>query len=105
MEQHMQYHYIQVGKNMKKTLIAILLFSGIALSQVTEEEHQIVKNTLVNMTIRWDQAIVTTEQLNNLTNNLVVDLQAIENPSEALIAVMKKYQIYVEPEVSTVEEP
>ena len=45
---------------MKKTLIAMLLFSGIALSQVTEEEHQIVKNTLVNMTIRWDQAIAAT---------------------------------------------
>ncbi len=90
---------------MRRTLIAMLLFSGIALSQITEEEHQVVKNTLVNMTIRWDQAIAATEQLNNLTNNLVVDLQAIENPSEALIAVMKKYQIYVEPEVPIVEEP
>ena len=90
---------------MKKILIAMLLFSSIALSQVTEEEHQTVKNTLVNMTIRWDQAIAATEQLNNLTNNLVVDLQAIENPSEALIAVMKKYQIYIEPEVPIVEEP
>ena len=90
---------------MKKILIAMLLFSSIALSQVTEEEHQTVKNTLVNMTIRWDQAIAATEQLNNLTNALVTDLQAIENPSEALIAVMKKYQIYVEPEVPIVEEP
>ena len=90
---------------MRRTLIAMLFFSGIALSQITEEEHQVVKNTLVNMTIRWDQAIAATEQLNNLTNNLVVDLQVIENPSEALIAVMKKYQIYVEPEVPTVEEP
>ncbi len=90
---------------MRKTLIVILFLSSITLSQVTEEEHQIVKNTLVNMTIRWDQAIAATEQLNNLTNNLVVDLQAIENPSEALIAVMKKYQIYVEPEVPIVEEP
>ncbi len=85
--------------------IAILLFSGIALSQVVEEEHQTVKNTLVNMTIRWDQAIAATEQLNNLTNALVTDLQAIENPSEALIVVMKKYQIYVEPEIPIVEEP
>ena len=92
---------------MKKRLviIAILLFSGIALSQVTEEEHQIVKNTLVNMTIRWDQVITATEQLNNLTNTLVEDLQAIENPSEELIAVMKKYQIYIEPKVSIIEEP
>lgn len=90
---------------MKKILIAMLLFSGIALSQVSNEEHQTVKNTLINMTMRWDQAITATEQLNNLVNALIADIQTIENPSEELIVVMKKYQIYIEPKVPIVEEP
>ena len=92
----MQYHYIQVGKNMKKTLIAILLFSGIALSQVTEEEHQTVKNTLVNMTIRWDLTVESNETLVKQINALILDLQAIKEPSEELIVIMKKYEIYQE---------
>ena len=92
----MRYHYIRVGKNMKKTLIAILLFSGIALSQVTEEEHQTVKNTLVNMTIRWDLTVENNETLVKQINALILDLQAIKEPSEELIAIMKKYEIYQE---------
>ena len=82
---------------MRKIFIAILLFSGIALSQVKEDQ---VKNTLINMTIRWDNAVMAKEQLQELTQALVIDLQALENPSEELIAIMKKYQIYIEPDVS-----
>jgi len=82
---------------MRKIFIVILLFSGIALSQVKEDQ---VKNTLINMTIRWDNAVMAKEQLQELTQALVIDLQALENPSEELIAIMKKYQIYIEPDVS-----
>ena len=81
---------------MKKILIAILLFSGIALSQVTEEEHQTVKNTLVNMTIRWDLTVENNETLFKQINALILDLQAIKEPSEELIVIMKKYEIYQE---------
>ena len=81
---------------MKKILIAILLFSGIALSQVTEKEHQTVKNTLVNMTIRWDLTVESNEILVKQINALILDLQAIKEPSEELIAIMKKYEIYQE---------
>ncbi len=76
--------------------LIILLFTGLTFSQVTEEEHQIVKNALVNMTIRWDQVAIRNEVLTQnlqLTNDFIADLQAIENPSEELIAIFKKYNI------------
>lgn len=80
------------------------MFSLVAFTQVAEEEHLIVKNTLVDMTIRWNQSVKALEQLNNLANALIVDLQTIENPSEELIVIMKKYQMYIEPGVPIVEE-
>ena len=89
---------------MKKYLIAIFLFSTIAIAQITEE-HLLVKNTLVDMTIRWNQSVKALEQLNNLTNELIIELQAIENPSDELKTIMVKYQIYKEPEIPVVEEP
>ncbi len=76
--------------------LIILLFAGLTFSQVTEEEHQMVKNTLVNMTIRWDQVAIRNEALTQnlqLTNDFIADLQAIENPSEELIAIFEKYNI------------
>ena len=82
---------------MRKIFIAILLFSGITLSQVTQEEQ--IKNTLIDMTIRWNEVVKTYENLTQNTNILIEELQAIQNPSEELIAIMKKYQIYKEPDV------
>jgi len=79
---------------LKKILIAVLFFAGVAFPQATEEEHQLVKNTLVNMTIRWDAVLEANETLNQIANALVEDLKAIENKSEELIAVLKKYGLY-----------
>jgi len=81
---------------LKKHLVAILLFTGLAFSQVAEEEHQLVKNTLVDMTIRWNLAVRDNESLSKQIEVLVQELQAIEKPSEELIAIMKKYGIYQE---------
>ena len=78
----------------------IFLFTGVAFSQVTEEEHQLVKNTLVNMTIRWDLTVESNEALVKQVNALVQDLQAIKEPSEELIVIMKKYEIYQEEEIN-----
>jgi len=79
---------------LKKILIAVLFFAGVAFPQVTEEEHQLVKNTLVEMTIRWNAVLEANETLNQIGNSLVTDLKAIKEPSEELIAVLKKYGLY-----------
>lgn len=77
---------------MKKTLIAILLFTGILFSQVTEEEQ--TKILLANYAIQLDREIKLNADLTESMNAFVAELQAIENPSEELIAVLKKYNIY-----------
>ncbi len=81
---------------MKKYLAVILLFTGRAFSQVAEEEHQLVRNTLANMTIRWDLAIKANKDLNENIKNLLMELQAIKEPSAELIVILKKYNIYKE---------
>lgn len=77
-----------------KTLIAILFFSSVAFSQVTEEEQ--VKIILADCVIQLDKEVKLNTNLTESINALVIDLQAIENPSEELIAVLKKYNLYKE---------
>ncbi len=77
---------------MKKTLIVVLLFAGIAFSQVTEEEQ--VKIVLANYVIQLDKAIKLNTNLTESMNVFVSELQAIKEPSDELIAILKKYNIY-----------
>lgn len=77
---------------LKRILIAILLFGSIALSQVTEEEQ--TKIILADYVIQLDKEVKLNTNLTESINILIKELQAIENPSEELIAVLKKYNIY-----------
>ena len=70
----------------------VLLFSGIAFSQVTKEEQ--TKILLAEFAIQLDETIKLNASLTKTINALVMDLKAIEEPSEELIAVLKKYGLY-----------
>ena len=81
---------------MKKYLIAILLFSGIAFSQVAEEEHLAAKVLLADYAIQLNRIMEINADMAESMNALVVDLQAIKEPSEELITILKKYKLYKE---------
>ena len=66
------------------------LLSGIIYAQSQEE----LKETLVDMTVRWHQVVEVNKQLNNDVLRLINDLNAIPEPSDTLIAILKKYKIY-----------
>ncbi len=76
---------------MKKTLIAILLFGTIIFSQTEEEQTKIL---LADYVIQLNRTVRLNTDLTESINAIVTDLQAIENPSEELIAILKKYNIY-----------
>lgn len=84
---------------MIKYIILFFTLTTLTFSQVSVEEHQLVKNTLADMTVRWNQAVEANKKNADLINKLIQDLQAIKEPSEELIAIMKKYQIYKEDEI------
>ena len=79
---------------MKKYLILILLFTGVTFSQVTEEER--VKIVLADYVLELNRAIKLNANLTESINALVLELQAIKEPSEELVAVLKKYNLYEE---------
>ena len=79
---------------MKKTLIVVLLFAGIAFSQVTGEEQ--IKIILANYVIQLDKAVKLNANLTESMNVFVSELQAIKEPSDELITLLKKYGLYKE---------
>ena len=79
---------------MIKYLLALLFLSGVAFSQVTEEEQ--AKIVLADYVIELNKAVKLNAGLTESINALVAELQAIKEPSEELIAVLKKYNIYKE---------
>ena len=74
-----------------KTLLIVLLFTGVIFSQTREEQTKII---LANYVIQLDETARLNASLTESINAIVTDLQAIENPSEELIAILKKYNIY-----------
>ena len=74
-----------------KTVLTILLFTGIAFSQTEEEQTKIL---LADYAIQLDKTVKLNTSLTETINAIITDLQAIENPSEELIAVLKKYGLY-----------
>jgi len=84
---------------MKKRLallfILIVFVSLFAQSStfIPIEEHQKVKDALVDMTIRWQESVNLIESMSNGLDRLVEDLNNLENKSEELKAVLKKYNI------------
>jgi DNA repair ATPase RecN len=84
---------------MKKRLtllfILIIFISLFAQSStfISIEEHQKVKDALINMTIRWQESINLIENMSTGLDRLAEDLNNIENKSEELKAVLKKYNI------------
>ena len=80
-----------------KYMIMFICLTGFAFSQV--DELQLAKDALAEMAIERNELIKTNKTLTEMINTFVLDLQAIENPSEELIAVMKKYNIYKVPEI------
>ena len=78
-------------------MIMFICLTGFAFSQV--DELQLAKDALAEMAIERNELIKTNKTLTEMINTFVLDLQAIENPSEELIAVMKKYNIYKVPEI------
>ncbi len=79
-------------KRLMKTLLIILLFTGIAFSQITKEEQ--IKILLAEYAIQLDETIKLNMSLTKSINALVTELQAIKEPSDELIAILKKYNIY-----------
>ncbi len=79
-----------------KILIVILLFSGIVFSQVSVEKHQAVKILIADYAIQLDKIVKLNMDLTESINTLVAELQAIEEPSDELIALLKKYGLYKE---------
>ncbi len=79
-----------------KILIVILLFSGIVFSQVSVEKHQAVKILIADYAIQLDKIVKLNMDLTESINTLVAKLQAIEEPSDELIALLKEYGLYKE---------
>lgn len=71
-----------------------MLFTGVTFSQVTEEER--VKIVLADYVLELNRAIKLNANLTESINALVLELQAIKEPSEELVAVLKKYNLYEE---------
>ena len=76
---------------LKKALIVTLLFTGVAFSQTEEEQTKIL---LADYVIQLNRTVRLNTDLTESINAIVTELQAIENPSEELIAILKKYNIY-----------
>ena len=87
--------YSRDRRLMKKYLLLTLLFTGIAFSQVTEEEQ--VKIVLADYVIQLDKVIKLNMNFTESMDTFVAELQAIENPSDELIVILKKYNLYIEP--------
>ncbi len=76
-----------------KILIVILLFSGIVFSQTEEEQTKIL---LAEYVIQLDRTVRLNMDLTELINVFMSELQAIKEPSEELITLLKKYGLYKE---------
>ena len=76
-----------------KYLILFFCLTGLTFSQ----ELQQAKDALAEVTILWNEQVKVNGNLIEVMNVFALELQAIENPGEELIAVMKKYNIYKEP--------
>ncbi len=76
---------------LKKALIVTLFFTGVAFPQTEEEQTKIL---LAGYVIQLNRTVRLNTNLTESINAIVTDLQAIENTSEELIAILKKYNIY-----------
>ena len=76
-----------------KILIVILLFSGIVFSQTEEEQTKII---LANYVIQLDKEIKLNMTLTKSLNVFMSELQAIKEPSEELVTLLKKSGLYKE---------
>lgn len=82
---------------MKKRLIVlfvlILFVSLFAQSSkfVSSEEHGRLKDSLIKMTLRWEESIDLNNKLIEILENLTKDLRKINNDSVKV--VLKKYNL------------
>ena len=79
---------------MRKYILFFLLL-GVAYPQ-SKEELQKAKETIAEIAIENNELKKINKSLSETTSELIRDLQAIENPGDSLVAVLKKYNIYKE---------
>ena len=79
-----------------KYIILFLCLTGFTFSQTDELAK--AKDALANQAIQINELRKTNKDLNEMAVAFILDLQAIENPSEELITVLKKYSLYKEEE-------
>jgi len=75
-----------------KYLILFFCLTGFTFSQ----ELQQAKDALAEQAIQINELRKVNKNLTEMTNTFIQELQAIKNPSEELIVIMKKYKIYPE---------
>ncbi|MBC8180489.1 hypothetical protein H8E88_05125 [candidate division KSB1 bacterium] len=75
-------------------LVIVLLILPLSInSQQTVTKEQKLQETLVDMTIMFNETKKVNEKLSVSINALIEDLKKIENPQPELIEIFKKYQI------------
>ena len=80
----------------KAILLLVIVLSILPLSinsQQTVTKEQKLQETLVDMTIMFNETKKVNEKLSVSINALIEDLKKIENPQPELIEIFKKYQI------------
>lgn len=86
---------------LKYLTLFIFLCTGLLFSQPVNQRNEEIKNTLIDMTIRWNELSKNQEGIMNRTGALIFDLQNIKDPSEELIAILKKYNVYMDTSKTT----
>jgi len=79
-----------------KYIILFFCLTGFTLSQTDELAK--AKDALAEQAIIINELRKANKDLNEMAGAFILDLQAIENPSEELITVLKKYGLYNVPE-------
>jgi len=75
-------------------LVIVLLILPLSInSQQTVTKEQKLQETLIDMTIMFNETKKVNEKLSTSINALIEDLKKIENPQPELIKIFDKYQI------------
>ena len=75
-------------------LVIVLLILPLSInSQQAVTKEQKLQETLVDMTIMFNETKKVNEKLSASINALIEDLKKIEKPQPELIEIFKKYQI------------
>jgi len=75
-------------------LVIVLLILPLSInSQQAVTKEQKLQETLVDMTIMFNETKKVNEKLSASINALIEDLKKIENPQPELIKIFDKYQI------------